>query len=210
MKQILIASTIVFSLILSGCGEEEKKVEPKAEEKSTMDIVKEASSKVTQTVSKAASEVSTTVAETTKEVVEKTKPVIEQKVEEVKKAASDVSATVVETTKEVVEKTKPVVEQKVQEVKKAVVEVMPNIAKKEIDAKSLYTACSACHGQNAEKAALGKSQIIKGWSSEKIIEALNGYKDGTYGGAMKGIMKGQVATKSEDEIKALAEYIASF
>lgn len=185
MKKVLVSSSIILSLFLVGCGEDEKKVEvqkvePKVqvkEEKSTVDMVKEASSKVSDTVSKAASEVSTTVVETTKEVVQKAKPMVEEKVEEVKKA---------------------------------VTQALPTIEKKEINAKALYAACASCHGQSAERPALGKSKIIKGWSSDKIVEALNGYKDGSYGGAMKGIMKGQVATKTPEEIKALANYIASF
>nr|WP_226966518.1 c-type cytochrome [Sulfurimonas sediminis] len=77
-----------------------------------------------------------------------------------------------------------------------------------VDGAKLFTACSSCHGANAEKKALGKSQIIKGWSETKIITALKGYKDGTYGGAMKAVMKGQAAKLSDADIKALAEYIS--
>ncbi len=66
-----------------------------------------------------------------------------------------------------------------------------------------------CHGQKAEKKALGQSEIIAGWDKQKIIDALNGYKDGSYGKAMKGVMKGQVATKSASDIEALATYISS-
>jgi cytochrome c553 len=70
-------------------------------------------------------------------------------------------------------------------------------------------ACKTCHGAKAEKHALGKSQIIAGWPADKIEKALHGYKDGTYGGPMKGVMKGQVAKYNDDQIKALAEHIAS-
>ena len=76
------------------------------------------------------------------------------------------------------------------------------------DGAGLYAPCAACHGVNAEKAALGKSQVIKGWDAAKIETALNGYKTGSYGGAMKGVMKGQVARLSNDDIKALADYIS--
>ena len=72
----------------------------------------------------------------------------------------------------------------------------------------IYKACIACHGQNAEKAALGKSKIIKGWSTSKTINALNGYNNDSYGGAMKGLMKGQASILSKDDIKAVAEYIS--
>lgn len=75
--------------------------------------------------------------------------------------------------------------------------------------KEIYATCATCHGINAEKAALGKSEIIQGWSSEKIIEAINGYKDGTYGKTMKATMKPQVAKLSNDEIQAVAQYIST-
>lgn len=79
-----------------------------------------------------------------------------------------------------------------------------------IDAKILYKKCAGCHGINAEKSALGKSKIIRGWDSEKIANALNGYKTGTYGGPMKALMKSQVSTLSKKEIKELSTYIAAF
>lgn len=60
------------------------------------------------------------------------------------------------------------------------------------------------------KKALGKSQVIAGWDEAKTIKALQGYKDGSYGGAMKGVMKGQVARLSDADIKDLAKKIASF
>ena len=75
------------------------------------------------------------------------------------------------------------------------------------DGASLYKSCASCHGQTGEKKALGKSAIIKGWEATKTIEALNGYKAGTYGGAMKGLMKGQVMSLDDSKIEALAEYI---
>ncbi len=52
--------------------------------------------------------------------------------------------------------------------------------------------CLSCHGQTFEKVALNKSKIVKDMSVEDIKAALDGYKDGTYGGPMKGLMKAQV------------------
>ncbi|AXH14235.1 c-type cytochrome [Malaciobacter mytili] len=73
-----------------------------------------------------------------------------------------------------------------------------------------FAPCASCHGAKAEKAALGKSQIIAGWDEAKTIAALKGYKDGSYGGAMKGVMKGQVARLSDADIADLAKQIAAF
>ena len=75
------------------------------------------------------------------------------------------------------------------------------------DGASLYKTCVACHGAKAEKSALNKSQIIAGWSSENTIAALNGYKNGTYGGAMKSTMSAQMKNLDEASIIALAKYI---
>jgi len=73
----------------------------------------------------------------------------------------------------------------------------------------IYKKCAGCHGVNAEKKALGKSHIIKDWDAKKIASALHGYKDGTYGGPMKALMKGQVAPLSDADIEAVAKYIES-
>ena len=70
-----------------------------------------------------------------------------------------------------------------------------------------YKKCSACHGVTGEKKALGKSAVIKGWEATKTIAALKGYKDGTYGGPMKALMKGQVAPLNDAQIEAIAKYL---
>ncbi len=76
------------------------------------------------------------------------------------------------------------------------------------DGAALYKKCAGCHGAKGEKKALGKSKIITGQPAEESIKVLKGYKAGTYGGQMKGLMKGQIASYSDDDIKAVSEYIA--
>ena len=76
------------------------------------------------------------------------------------------------------------------------------------DGAALYKKCISCHGAKAEKKALGnKSQVIQGWPAAKSIEALKGYKAGTYGGPMKALMKGQVASYSDADIEAVSKYV---
>jgi len=70
-------------------------------------------------------------------------------------------------------------------------------------------ACAGCHGAGFEKAALGKSQIIKGWDAAKVEASLNGYKNGTYGGPMKGVMLGQVKNLTDADIKDIATQISA-
>jgi len=77
------------------------------------------------------------------------------------------------------------------------------------DGAAIFAKCVGCHGANAEKSALNKSAIIKGQDAAATVEALNGYKAGTlnkYG--MGGLMKGQVAALSDEDIQAVADYIA--
>jgi cytochrome c-type protein NapB len=63
-------------------------------------------------------------------------------------------------------------------------------------------ACKGCHGQNWEKAALGKSKIVANMTKAEVSAALVGYKNGTYGGPMAGVMKGQVAKYSEADLQS--------
>ena len=75
------------------------------------------------------------------------------------------------------------------------------------DGAALYKKCSACHGASGEKKALGKSAVIKGWEAKKTVAALKGYKAGTYGGPMKGLMKGQVASLDDAQIESIAKFL---
>jgi len=68
-------------------------------------------------------------------------------------------------------------------------------------------ACAGCHGAHFEKHALGKSKIVKDLSHADIAHALKGYKAGTFGGPMKGLMKGQVARYSDADLEAFAQTI---
>jgi len=85
--------------------------------------------------------------------------------------------------------------------------IVGSLATASANGEALYKKCGACHGANGEKKALGKSVAITGWEASKTVEALKGYKDGTYGGAMKGLMKGQVKSLDDAQIEALAKYI---
>jgi cytochrome c len=78
----------------------------------------------------------------------------------------------------------------------------------EFNVKVAYSKCASCHGTQALKSALGKSKIVAKMSEDEILNALLGYKSGSYGGSMKGIMKGQISTFSDANLKELATYIA--
>ncbi len=122
-----------------------------------------------------------------------------------------VTDVIVETKKEV----KDIIEVKKEEIVKVIEVKKEALVSKmkegsaSINAQKLYAACSSCHGLKAEKAALSKSEVINTWSEEKIYSSLMGYKDGSYGKMMKGLMQGQVKNLSKEEIRALSLYIST-
>ena len=121
----------------------------------------------------------------------------------------------VEEVKEPAVEVAPVTVEIVDEKNKIVLDETTDIVEvptaKEVVTKSgaeLFKVCSSCHGVSGEKKALNKSQVIQGWSEVQVSTALNGYKDGSYGGAMKGLMKSQVTKLSDRDISALSKYIS--
>jgi len=78
------------------------------------------------------------------------------------------------------------------------------------DGAAAYAKCAGCHGQNGEKQALGKSAVITGEDAAATVEKLKGYKAGTLNvHGMGGVMKGQVASMDDAQMKEVADYIAA-
>ncbi|WP_300366189.1 c-type cytochrome [Hydrogenimonas sp.] len=76
------------------------------------------------------------------------------------------------------------------------------------DGAALYKKCAGCHGAKGEKKALGKSAVIGGLDVATLEADMKGYKAGTLNKHGMGmLMKGQVASMSDADIKAVAEYI---
>ncbi len=186
MKLILAMATM---FLLLGCSDQSKKeVEEVSKKVQNVDV-----QKVVQKTKEATTEVIQSVKKTD---VEK---VVEQSVEKAKEIAIAAVAKGGDITKNVKE-----------EVIKALDSVQKTpTATSSVDGAALFASkCASCHGANAEKAALGQSKIIAGWSVAQFKIATSGYKDGSYGGNMKMLMKGQVATLSDDEILALAQFVS--
>lgn len=74
------------------------------------------------------------------------------------------------------------------------------------NATPLYDKCASCHGLNGEKSAL-RSKVIKDMTKEDFMFSMKGYKDGSYGGRMKKLMKPQVRRLSDSDLEILANYI---
>jgi cytochrome c553 len=149
----------------------------------TKEAVKHDANKMAEEVSKTVSPQLDKLSEQSKDIINSVKKTIDEKAPQVTKIVEDTVKQVKQTIHKATEPAK--------------------------DPKLLFAPCAGCHGADASKHALGKSAIIKGWDSSKIQTALNGYKDGTYGGAMKGVMKGQVSKLSQADVEALAKYISN-
>ncbi|MBU1667744.1 c-type cytochrome [bacterium] len=75
--------------------------------------------------------------------------------------------------------------------------------------EELYKNCAGCHGDNGQKKALQQSAPIGGQASDTTIKQLTAYKNGElnqYG--LGNIMKMQLLTLTEENIRDLANYIA--
>lgn len=217
MKKILLSSVVAIAL-LTGCGEDEKVVESKpavtevkVEEVKKVEVpvvveTKTPEAKLVDQVKESTSVVASKIAEESKKVVALSS-------DAVKSVSEKVVAKTEEVTKVMTEKaveTKDKIEESLNTIVATKTEATAESASLAEKGKGLFLKCAGCHGANAEKPALGKSQVIKGWDANKIANSLKGYKDGTYGGVMKGVMKSQVINLSDEEIDALGAYIASF
>ncbi len=208
----VILSVAVAAVILTGCGSDKKTTQEH-------EMKTETAAPVAHEVKKEEA----TAVETTTKAVTKSVQDVAKKVEDVAKsvqeqapaAVAEVAKKVEEVSKTVTEAAAPVAKKVEDSMAKVAAATAPVIAAAKTavagpDGTKLYAKCAGCHGATAEKKALGKSQVVKGWDAAKIAEALKGYKAGTYGGSMKGIMKGQVASFSDADIEAVSAHIASF
>ena len=78
------------------------------------------------------------------------------------------------------------------------------------DGKDLYTAkgCTACHGADAKSPIMPQYPKIAGQGKEYLVQQMTDIKSGARSNGQSAVMKGVIASVSEDEIKALAEYLS--
>ena len=191
MKIVLSA---VLALLLVGCGQDTSKATQEEEP-----APKETKTEVSEVVQNTVVEMKKDIEIASGELQEKANVAVKKVAETAKVVAAETVDEVSKISKEIVKE----VETKADEIKTEVVNSMSS------NGSTIYAACAGCHGTNGEKVALGKSKIIKGWSADKIESALNGYKDGSYGGTMKAIMKGQAVKLSIEDTKAVSQYIST-
>ncbi|QOG12564.1 c-type cytochrome [Arcobacter sp. FWKO B] len=73
--------------------------------------------------------------------------------------------------------------------------------------KNLYTnRCAVCHGDSGQKRAYGKSRALNSLSNDDIVQAIRGYKGGTYDRGM-GFLMSPFSNISEEEVQGVYEYL---
>ena len=191
-KKMKILFPLLLVIFLISCSNDSQNT---SKTSSAKEEILEQVNETAKVVSKSSEEVVKQVQKSADVVVKQVKVSTSESVQKLKKSSAKVVSEVAHKTAEVAKE----VEVQAKEIAKSL-EV--------IDGSKLFAKCAGCHGADGERKALGKSQIIQAWSVDKTIAALNGYKDGSYGGSMKGVMKSQISKLSDAEINALATYIS--
>ena len=184
MKHSTLLSLVAATVLFTACGEETQKV-----------VAEVNKTKVAEAVKK-----------DTLNAVEAAKTKISEAAEAAKVEAEEIADAAAEKA----EAAKATAASKVAEAAGAVEEKAAALTASEtLEAPAAYAKCKGCHGADGKTKALGKSAVIAGQDKEALITSLKEYKAGTKNVAgMGSLMKGQVATMSDEEIEAVAEYLS--
>ncbi|HSR73395.1 MAG TPA: c-type cytochrome [Sulfurovum sp.] len=127
-------------------------------------------------------------------------------VEAVKVKAEEMAAVTAEKAEEM----KAAAASKVAEAAAVVKEKAEEVAAGEANTvPAAYEKCKSCHGVDGKTKAMGKSAVIAGQDKAALIASLNAYKAGTKNVTGMGmLMNGQVASMSDADIEAVAEYLS--
>jgi cytochrome c553 len=146
-----------------------------------------------------------------KSAADEAKDAVSHAAEKVKEVASEKATAAVDAVKEsatsAVDSVKEAAASAVDKVKEATASVTDAVSP---DAgKALYAKCAGCHGADGKTKAMGKAAPVAGQAAADLEAKLAGYKAGTTNAVGMGmLMKGQVASMSDDDIKAVAAYMA--
>jgi cytochrome c553 len=201
MKKLTVLSMIAAAFLLTACGDSatgaEAKAANEATETKTEAPMKCGEGKCGDAMKKdATAEAKDAVAN----AAEKVKEAAAQKATEAVDAVKETASNAVDTAKETATAATAAVAEKATEAVAAVTGP---------DGKALYAKCAGCHGADGKTKAMGKAEAVAGQSAADLETKLKGYKAGTVNVVGMGmLMKGQVASMSDEEIKAVSEYMA--
>jgi len=209
MKKLTVLSLIAASLLFTACGDSSTGAEAKAaneapakhETKAPAEHKEAPVEKATSSEDKKSA--ATEAKEAATVAVAKATEAVKEKAEEVKEKASNAVDAVKEKASNAVDSAKAAVATATTAAKEAVA------AATGPDGKALFAKCAGCHGADGKTAALGKSAIIAGQTAADLETKIAGYKAGTLNVAgMGALMKGQVGSFSDADIKAVSSYIS--
>lgn len=204
MKKVIFFSLIAATVLFTACEEKAKET---TEE--TTPVVKEvAQETVKEDTGSALDEAKKAIAQ----AAEATKVKAAQMAEDAKREAEKLAAAAAEKTAELkasaeesITEATAELEEQAEKVSNAASDAMATIS-----APTAYAKCKGCHGADGKIVALGKSAVIAGQDKAVLIASMNEYKAGTKNVAgMGSLMKGQVASMSDEDIEAVAEYLSS-
>ena len=155
--------------------------------------------KAAETTKQATTEVAAATKDAATKTVAAAKETAKKAVDATKEAANDVAQKAKETATKATEA-----------VKETADKAKAAVAGTNDKGAQLFAKCKGCHGADGKTKALGKSAVIAGQSADDLVKKLTEYKAGTRNVAGMGtLMKGQVGNMSDEDIKALANYISN-
>ncbi len=184
MKKSTLLSLVAATVLFAACGEETQKVVAEVNK----------------------TEVAEAVKKDTLNAAEAVKSKITEAAEVAKVEAEEITDAAVKTAAEATVKAAETVKEKAEELNET---ATANMVSDTPEAPAAYAKCTGCHGANGKTKALGKSAVIAGQDKAALITSLKEYRAGTKNVAgMGSLMKAQVATMSDEEIEAVAEYLS--
>jgi cytochrome c553 len=205
---------IASLLLLAGCDNKEANNQAPITPKSTQAPKTTQTTEAKESTQEAKSEVKENVAEVATGITQAAKETQEKVADKITNTTDELAKKLEQTAQEGQKRLEKVAQEgqeRLEKVASEVKETLPeaNTSEVAIVAPAKAKVCASCHGENGEKVALGKSKIINELSKQEIIDSLKGYQDGTYGGAMKAVMLGQVKNLSNEDIEELAEFYSA-
>jgi len=206
MKKLTVLSMIAAALLFTACGDSATGAEAKAAKTEAAAPMKCGEGKCGSDGKCGGDKKSAAT-----EAKEAATKAVEKATAAVKETASEATTAVKEKATAAVDSVKETASSAVDSVKSAATAATAAVASAvNTDAgKGLYAKCAGCHGADGKTKAMGKAHPIAGQSAADLETKLHGYKAGTLNSVGMGmLMKGQVASMSDDDIKAIAAYMA--
>ena len=196
MKKLTLLSLVAATLLFTACGEKTKEAATDAANKVTEAVKADATSAVDATKKAAAD-----AAEAAKAKAAELAAAAKDEADKMAAAAAEKAAAVSAAAAAKATEAADALKERAAAATEAV-SATPT-------APAAYAKCKGCHGADGKTKALGKSAVLAGQDKAALVTAMNGYKAGTRNVAGMGmLMKGQVASMSDADIDAVADYLS--